>query len=334
MLAIEHRKEQIMISRTLLAGVAAISILISSMAFAGSAAPPVGKSEIVFTADKNYSESASWSSKQNRFFVGSVTHGTVGTVTQDGKYKPFIEDDKLVSTIGILVDDARDTLWVANSDPGAGTRTAAATQGTLAGIAKYDAITGKRLAYYDLGPLTEGPHFANDLALDDEGNAYVTDSFAPVIYKIDTTGKTSIFAQSPLFKDAEGFNLNGIAYHKGGYLLVGKYNSGDLFKVTISNPTDIRRVELAGSLKGADGFSLPDGERLYVAVNLGIDKTIELVSTDDWKTAKVAREVKSVQSMPTAPTKVGNAVWVLNSRLDTLFNPKADKVSDFTLQKF
>ncbi len=83
-----------------------------------------------------------------------------------------------------------------------------------------------------------------------------------------------------------------------------------------------------------DGFSLPDGERLYVAVNLGIDKTIELVSTDDWKTAKVAREVTSVQSMPTAPTKVGSAVWVLNSRLDTLFNPKADKVSDFTLQKF
>lgn len=141
-----------MISRTLLAGVAAISMLISSMAFAGSAAPPVGRSEIVFTADKNYSESANWSSKQNRFFVGSVTHGTVGTVTQDGKYKPFIEDDKLVSTIGILVDDARNTLWVANSDPGAGTRTAVATQGKLAGIAKYDATTGKRLAYYDLDP--------------------------------------------------------------------------------------------------------------------------------------------------------------------------------------
>lgn len=190
------------------------------------------------------------------------------------------------------------------------------------------------MAYYDLGSLSEGSHFANDLALDEVGNAYVTDSFAPIIYKIDTSGKTSIFSKSPLFKDGEGFNLNGIAYHKGGYLLVGKYNSGDLFKISIADPTDIQRVALPGPLKGADGFNLADDEHLYVAVNLGADKTVELASTDDWKTATIVREVKSLKSMPTAPTKVGDAIWVLNSRLDTLFDPKANKISDFVLQKF
>lgn len=127
----------------------------------------------------------------------------------------------LVSTVGILVDDERNTLWVANSDLGAGNRTKTATQGKLAGVAKYDATTRKRLAYYDLGALSEGSHFANDIALDKHGNAYVTDSFAPIIYKIDTAGKATIFAQNPMFNDADGFNLNGIAYHEGGYLLVG-----------------------------------------------------------------------------------------------------------------
>lgn len=323
-----------MISRVFLAGVAGIAFLTSNIAFAGDAQPLQSKTEISFTADKNYSESTSWSAKQNRFFVGSVTHGTIGTVSVDGQYKAFIDDDKLVSTVGILVDDTRNTLWVANSDPGVGTRTSAVTQGKLAAIAKYDATTGNRLAYYDLGSLSDGPHFANDLALDDAGNAYVTDSFAPIIYKIDTTGKTSIFSKNPLFKDGEGFNLNGIAYHKGGYLLVGRYNSGDLFKVSIADPTDIQQVVLPEPLKGADGFSLPDREHLYVAVNLGADKTVELASTDDWKTAKIVHEVKSLKSMPTAPTKVGHAIWVLNSRLDTLFDPKASKVSDFVLQKF
>jgi hypothetical protein len=330
----DDQKVTIMVSRSLLAGLTAITLLTSAAAFAESAAPLAGKTQIAFTADKNYSESTSYSAKQNRFFVGSVTHGTVGAVSPDGQYKPFIDDDKLVSTVGVLVDDSRNTLWVANADPGVGVRTAVATQGKLAGIGKYDATTGKRLAYYDLGSLSEGSHFANDLALDEAGNAYVTDSFAPIIYKIDTSGKTSIFAQSPLFKDGDGFNLNGIAYHKGGYLLVGKYNSGDLFKVSIADPTHVQKVELPAPLKGADGFSLPDGKHLYVAVNLGVDKTVELASTDDWKTAKVVREVKSLESMPTAPTKVGNTIWVLNSRLDTLFDPKAEKVSDFVLQKF
>lgn len=323
-----------MISRIYLAGVVAVSLLTSAAAFAGDASPLSGKSEIRFTADKNYAESMSWSATQNRFFVGSVTHGTIGTVSPDGDYRPIVTDETLVSTVGILVDDARNTLWAANSDPGAGTRTMAATQGKLAGVATYDATTGKRLAYYDLGALSEGSHFANDLALDAEGNAYVTDSFAPVIYKIDTAGKATIFARNPLFKDADGFNLNGIAYHDDGYLLVGKYNSGDLFKVNISDPTDVRKVKLPAPIKGADGFNLFDEKHLFIAVNLGADKTIELLSTDNWETATIAREIKSSASMPTAPTRVGADVWTLNSRLDTLFDPKADKVSDAVLQKF
>ena len=324
-----------MISARLLASVAALTLVTANIAFAAEpAAQHAGPAQIGFTADTAYPESVTWSAKQNRFFVSSVRHGTVGTVTPDGTYTPFIADDQLVSTVGLLVDDARNTLWVTNSDPGAGDRTKAATQGKLAGIATYDATTGKRLAYHDLGHLSEGTHFANDVALDADGNAYVTDSFAPVIYRISKTGEASIFARNPLFKDAEGFNLNGIAYHKDGYLLVGKYNSGELFRVAIADPTRIERVKLSEPLKGADGFSLVDAEHLVVVLNLGADKTVELVSTDGWASAKVARESKSARSMPTAATRAGQDVWVLNSRLDTLFDAKAPKVSDFLLQKF
>ena len=324
-----------MISARLLASVAALTLVTANIAFAAeTAARHTGPTEIGFTADTAYPESVTWSAKQNRFFVSSVRHGTVGTVTPDGTYTPFIADDRLVSTVGLLVDDARNTLWVTNSDPGAGDRTNAATQGKLAGIATFDATTGKRLAYHDLGHLSEGTHFANDVALDADGNAYVTDSFAPVIYRISKTGEATIFARSPQFKDAEGFNLNGIAYHKDGYLLVGKYNSGELFRVNIADPARIERVKLSQPLKGADGFSLVDADHLVVVLNLGADKTVELVSTDGWTSAKVARETKSVTSMPTAATRAGQDVWVLNSRLDTLFDAKAPKVSDFLLQKF
>jgi sugar lactone lactonase YvrE len=324
-----------MISLRLFASVGAITLLAANTSLAADqAAQFSGKQEIGFTADTAYPESVTWSARQNRFFVSSVRHGTVGTVSPDGKYAPFITDDRLVSTVGLLVDDARNTLWVTNSDPGAGERTSPATQGKLAGIATYDATTGQRLAYYDLGHLSEGTHFANDVTLDADGNAYVTDSFAPLIYRISKEGEASIFASNPLFKDSEGFNLNGIAYRSDGYLLVGKYNSGDLFRVNIADPAKVERVNMSQPLKGADGFNLVDAQHLVVVLNLGADKTVELVSTDGWKSAKIVREVKSVKSMPTAATRAGKDVWVLNSRLDTLFDAKADKVSDFLLQKF
>jgi sugar lactone lactonase YvrE len=326
-----------MISRSLLTSVAASAMLVlASAAFTTpqAAAEQAHPQQIAFNADQTYAESVTWSAKQNIFFVSSVRHGTVGKLALDGKYTPFITDEKLVSSVGLLVDDQRNTLWVTNSDPGAGDRTSAATQGKLAGVAAYDATTGERRAYYDLGSLSAGTHFANDVALDNAGNLYVTDSFAPVIYRITPDGKTSIFAQNPMFGDADGFNLNGIAWHSDGYLLVGKYNSGELFRVNVAGPTHVDKVQLPEALKGADGFHLVDGQHLIVVQNLGVDRTLELKSTDGWKSAQLVRQQKSVMSMPTAATGIGNDVYVLDSRIDTLFDPKAAKVSDYLLQKF
>ncbi|MDB5613445.1 MAG: SMP-30/Gluconolaconase/LRE-like region family protein [Devosia sp.] len=315
-----------MIRHTLLASVATAVLL--------TLAAPAFAQDIAFSSDQSYPESFTYSAKQDIFLLGSVTQGLVAKLDKAGTYTSFISDNRLVSTVGLLVDDATNTLWVTNSDPGAGARTAATTQGTLAAIATYDATTGAPKAYYDLGGLSEGTHFANDIALDSAGNAYVTDSFAPVIYKIDTNGKASIFAQSPLFLAGDGFNLNGIAWHQDGYLLVSKYNSGDLFKVSITDPTDIQPVKLPEALVGADGIHLIDAEHLLVAQNLAANRTVELISTDGWQSATITREEASELSMPTAAVSVGDDVYVLNSRLDTLFDPNAAKVGDYLLQQF
>lgn len=321
-------------NRNLLAGLAALLVSTSSLALAADKAALPQDASISFSAPTAYPESVTWSAKLSKFLVSSVRRGTVGTVTPEGAYSPFVADERLVSTVGVLADDARDTLWVANSDPGAGERTAAATQGKLAGVATYDLVTGKAKAYYDLGALREGAHFANDIALDEAGNAYVTDSFAPLIYRIDTAGRASVFAESPLFHDADGFNLNGIAYLKSGHLLVGKYNSGEIFRVSLADPAQIEKVVLPEALKGADGFHLVDEERLVVVQSLGADRTVELISHDGWKSAAITRTARSAASMPTAATTAGDQVFVLDSRLDTLFDPKAEKVSDYTLEAF
>jgi sugar lactone lactonase YvrE len=315
-----------MIRRMFFASVATAAIL--------CVAAPVSAQDIAFSTDKTYPESFTYSAKQDVFMVGSVTQGLVAKVDKAGTYTPFITDNRLVSTVGLLVDDARNTLWVTNSDPGAGQRTAAASVGTLAAIATYDATTGEARAYYDLGSLSKGAHFVNDIALDADGNAYITDSFAPLIYKIDTLDKASIFAQNAAFFTDQGFNLNGIAWHQDGYLLVSKYNSGALFRVSTSDPTDIKPVKLPEALTGADGIHLIDKHHLLVVQNLGHDRTVELVSTDGWQSATIVRTKPSELSMPTAAAAAGDDIYILNGRLDTLFDPKAAKVGDYLLQQF
>src|SRR5690606_6997862 len=152
-----------------------------------------------------------------------IHQGTIGKVAADGRYTPHIQDEKLVSSVGLQFDGRRNLIWAAVGDLGNSVHSSPATQGKLAALVAFDADTGKRRSYHDLGSLVEGSHFANDLALDADGQVYVTDSFSPLIYRVDANGQASVFVRSELFT-GEGFNLNGIVHHADGYLLVVKHN--------------------------------------------------------------------------------------------------------------
>ena len=97
-----------MIRRTLLASVATVAIL--------ALAAPAFAQDIAFNSDKSYPESFTYSAQQDVFLLGPVTQGLVAKVDKAGAYTSFIADDRLVSTVGLLVDDQSNTLWVTNSD--------------------------------------------------------------------------------------------------------------------------------------------------------------------------------------------------------------------------
>lgn len=293
----------------------------------------VAKQGITFTAEQTYPEGIAWHPKQKVFFVSSVHKGTIGKVTPQGAYTPFINDDKLIASVGLSLDVKRNLLWVAVADLGASTRSSPATTYKLAAVAAYDATTGQRRAYHDLGNLVEGGHMANDLTVDAAGNVYITDSFSPVVYRVDTKGHASVFAQSELFK-GEGFNLNGIVAHPDGYLLVNKYNSGEIFRISTRDGADIQRVNLPDAVKGSDGMLLRAKDRLTVVQNAGNDQVLDVVSTDGWKTATLQPARKTAYSFPTTAAQVGKDVYVLNARLDTLLSKDAAKVSEYLLQKY
>jgi sugar lactone lactonase YvrE len=210
-----------------------------------------------------------------RFLLSSLSDGTVYAVDYDGVASLLIEDDELVASVGLELDEANDRLLVVNADMGTL---------SLAALGIYKASTGERLHMVDLDVLApQMRHFPNDIALDADGVAYVTDSLAPVIYRVDVDGNASILVEDDrLLIDA--FGGNGIVYHPDGYLLVG-VSGVVLYKVPLDDPTNITNVETPITI-AADGMLWDEAADSLIVVNNGV--IVKLTSADDWVSASVA----------------------------------------------
>jgi hypothetical protein len=141
-----------------------------------------------------YPETIDYDPMHGAFVVGSFRDGAIYRIDGDGRATPFAEDDRLVSTLGIKIDVEHGRLWAVGADLGEGVRRSDAGLRRSADVAVYDLSSGAPIAHADLAGLAPGPHLLNGVAVDREGNAYVTASLAPVIYRITLDGKATIFA--------------------------------------------------------------------------------------------------------------------------------------------
>ncbi|WP_077919004.1 gluconolaconase [Spirosoma sp. 209] len=288
---------------------------------------------IAFQADRLYPEGITYSPALDRFLVSSITQGKIGTVDLNGRYADFLTDTGLISGIGLKIRG--NLLYVCNADQGVSTKSTVQTTLRTAGLLVFNLTTRARVQAVRLDSLLPGvPHFANDLAFDPQGNAYITDSFAPVIYRVTPDYKPAIFINSPLFAGAQGFNLNGIVYHPGGYLIVVKSNEGKLFKVSVANPNII--TEITGvTVAGGDGLTLLDND-LYVVNERR--KVSRLRSTDDWKTATLVSADTTGYEQATTSVAVGSRIYTLNARIGEVSaaagNPAQLQARDYSIQQF
>lgn len=295
---------------------------------------------IHFSVDELYPEGIAYDEVGERFLVSSLTQGTITAVYYEGSSNDYydartemlVDDEDLVSAVGIHIDSERGRLLVANSDIGVSIRTSEDTQNLLAELAIYDLATGERLHLVDLDDLApDSAHFANDVAYDANGNVYITDSFSPIIYKVDVDGNAEIFLEHERFT-GEGFNLNGIVVHPDGYLIATKFNEGVLFKIPLDEPTAFTEIEMEDTFPGADGIVLMEDGRLFLVGNQLADNSsnqvMVLESDDDWTSATVARRFRMGSGQaPTTATRRGDTVHVLFGRLDFLFATQGSSAS-------
>lgn len=266
------------------------------------------------------------------YVMSSLRHGSVSVVHRDGTVRTLVDDPRNPSTIGLRVDAVRRRVLVAVADPGVGVHTDPATQGKTAVLAAYDLDTGRPLWRTDLGALVPGDgHFANDIALAPDGTAYVTDSLSPTVYRVSPTGRATVFVHDERLR-SDDIALNGIVRHPRGFLVVGKYDDGRLFRINTGGT--VTEVALDRPLPGVDGLALRrDGSVVAVRNALGnggVD-AVALVRADrDWTRARVVTEVPSPDTTPTTATVVGGRTYVLSGRVDILLG--GSTVDTFTVR--
>jgi sugar lactone lactonase YvrE len=255
------------------------------------------------------------------FYVSSVADGSIyrGNVSSSDA-ELFLRggEDGRTSATGLKLDAGR--LFVA----GAGTGM----------VFVYDASSGDLIRSFEAQGVDK-PAFLNDLAITQTGDAYITDSFVPILWRVpaeevkssSTPGELEPWldlTNTPIKYTAGQFNLNGIvATPDPRFLLTVQSNTGNLYRINVEDK-NVRKVDLDGAtLTQADGLVFTDNT-LYVIRNQGF--VTKIIGFDEkFKSGTVVEEDFPVlplpEDFPTTGALVGGRLLVVNSQFNTKGGP-------------
>jgi sugar lactone lactonase YvrE len=269
-----------------------------------------GAERYVLPGEQVFPEGVAYQSDTGDFYVGSTTDGTVFRGNVEGGPKEadvFLEpeSDGRTTAIGMEVDE-EGRLFIAGGDTGR--------------IFVYDTDSADLVRRLDT-PDTEAT-FLNDVAVTSDGDAYVTDSLRPVLFRVPSTADGVGEAEPWLNFEGtpaeyqEGFNFNGIdATGDGGYLVAVQSNTGELFRIDIESK-QVVEIDLGGkTLTNGDGLLL-DGHTVYVVRNEeGLIVPVKL--SGEYITGKVGEPFTDPSfAFPTTIAKTDGRLLVVNSQFD------------------
>jgi YVTN family beta-propeller protein len=229
------------------------------VAWAGEPRPSRARIAFVINELDLIPEGIAHDPRSGTFFVSSTHKRKIVAVDRQGVARNFTAEaqDGLLGVVGMKVDPARRALWAASSDAGDGMPMKTHDPGAAgrSGVWRYDLDTGKLVKRWLLGG-PEEPHFLNDLALDDRGDVYVTDSMAGAVYVL-RGGDGEL---EPFVPPAGLPGANGIVVAPGGRALWVAHRGG--VAVVDLATRGVEPLEPAPAY--ADGLALHRGELVLV----------------------------------------------------------------------
>jgi sugar lactone lactonase YvrE len=271
-------------------------------------AGPNFPSAYALPGERLFPESIAYDPQTKDFYVGglldgAIVRGNAGTSAGARIVSPPGADGR-ASVAGIKIDRQK-RLWVAGGEAG-------------------------KLFVYELGSLKPLASFAvgkgekrvvNDIAITDDGEAYVTDSAYPALYHV-TMGEQPKLEEWPVDSAAVpysgAYNLNGIVVTSDQKtLLMVQTSTGKLFRFDRATRS-FSAVDLGGaSVLAGDGLAI-SGQNLFVACNA--TRSVAKVSlSSDFRSGKVLSNAANTRfGFPTAIAVDGDALLVVNAQLDSL----------------
>jgi sugar lactone lactonase YvrE len=244
-------------------------------------------------------------------YITSINRHKIIAVDQQGAAKDFITagQDGFLEGLGLKVDEKRGWLWALS----------VLREGKQfsSRIHAFDLATAKTVQQYGIQDTV--PHLFNDLAIDNNGNIFLTDTYFSAVYKLEPERKVlSLFLQSPGLRYP-----NGLVFGKG-HLYIATYRNG-----LVRLDTATKKLEKMSGIKdtvishGLDGLVYRDGS-LYGVYNIGKERADDCVIryhlTEDGtgvQSETLLSKGHPAMEDPTTAALYKNKLYVLaNSHLD------------------
>ena len=278
-------------------------------------------------------EGVAFDAKTRRFFATGLMGGQIMEVdAASGDERVFYAYAAPVQLSGAKVDEQRRRLWVCVSD----------ISGPVGGVDLFDVDSGALLQHFDLAR----GGICNDVALDADGVAYVTDSFQPVIYRVDYRVDARDGSAGEFVRDAQmaapmgQFGLNGVVVTPDDRHVIGGFTSpSKLFITSRTDPQGVREITLEGDplavpndphFTGADGIIFI-GEVLYVVNDGGVQQVT--FSGPDYSTGRV-KSVRLPEGGLTTATVVDGELYVIKAEVVRAMHMRLPPNLPFKIYRF
>jgi sugar lactone lactonase YvrE len=262
--------------------------------------------EITLPGSRLYTESIT-SLKDGTLILGSLGKGNVsripyGTTNVTEWIKPGTNG--LNAVFGVYADEKHKTLWVCSdkTDDGVGEPAAKA----------FDLQSGAPKGSY---PLSGDGAFCNDIAIADDGTAYISETHIGSVWLLKPGAKAlELAAQDPLLAGADG-----LAFSEKSTLYVNSVTTGKLVRLDLGpdgKSKTVTELKLSRPLTRPDGMRTIGKNRLLLAENSG-NMDIVTVSGDS---AEIKTIKEGLESTP-AVTATRGMAWIAEGKLNYRSDP-------------
>ncbi len=293
-------------------GAAAAALTLTGRAALAQEATPMAGGPRLFElpGDAVYPEGIAFDDATGLFYTGSTNGGTLFQGDINSGEVTILSENDPNRTAAVGMDlDANGHLIVA----GGGTNL----------VSVLDAASSEPVSIFT-GAFEET--FLNDVAVAPNGDAYITDSMNPVLYRIAAENieeggdleQIVDFNGTPFeYGEPGSFNANGIVItDDGAYAIIVNTGSGQLFRVDLASG-EVSEIIIDGEpVMNGDGLAL-DGQTLYVMRN-AIATVVRLELDADLTTAtQLDTFTDPTFAFPTTMALVGSAqMLVVNAQFD------------------